>query len=418
MIRYLFITAATMLLLSACKHDEILLNKPTNNQDVRSLGGYISNNYDYTLFAAALEYTGLLDTLTHATGPFTVLAPANDAFNAIGIQRPADFLAMDRDSLRFIIASHILPYRVLEEDIPLDELSTPYETLSGTALEAYRVSWPAAYADQSVSKLVSFSGAEIKKTDISEITSPNYSNTELSNGVMHTLNKIIKIYPSSTVQGWLETRPQYSIFVSALKKFNLWNDLSGQGPFTVFAPANDIFEGFGLTADSLAAMDAGRYNGAKLFGSYIMYGKRFLISDYYFFYCTQKQGYYMDTLRNAPGFHRFFMGAAYFFSQDDYLGNIINFGIRNTNVQWTYSVGITAEDKPWGYGRVTQGTSDISVADQMAFLGGNNYFFPVNASWTKGLPTGMDIHSNDNICTNGIVHRFHALTVLPEEAIK
>src|SRR5690606_24401444 len=132
----LLIVLFSLGVIQGCDREDILLNQP--NEEVRSLGGFLANNYEYTLFSAALKYTGLLDTLTHGTGPLTVLAPSDDAFRAIGITRPSDFQRMDKDSLRYVMAYHILPFRLNLSDVPMNQAEVRYETLAGEQLYANR----------------------------------------------------------------------------------------------------------------------------------------------------------------------------------------------------------------------------------------------------------------------------------------
>lgn len=407
-----------LLLSLSCNHEEILLNAP--NEHIRSVGGYLGNNYDYTLFTAALEYTGLLDTLTEGIGPFTVLAPGNDAFTASGIRRPADIQSLDRDSLRRVMAYHIIPMRVMEADIPLNDKSVRYSTLLGEELEAYRIDWQANAINPSLLsqyKLVTFAGVEIKKEGGFEMNSPNYADIELSNGVLHTLAKIMQPHFDETVQDLLASRPEYSIFVAGLKRFGLWDELAGEGTFTVFAPTDQTFQSFGITRDSIDRMDPSRFIGPRLFGAYIIYGKRFLISDHYFYYSMQGQSHYMDTLRGDPDYHRFFMGSASYYTEQDGKGNNIQVMMRRSDHTWAYSLGITDEDKPFGYGRLGGGSgTNLSLADREAFLGDNIAYDFSGTLWTMGLPMGLNIHGNDNLCKNGVLHQFNSLAVLPEEA--
>src|SRR5690606_3013314 len=158
----LLIVLFSLGVIQGCDREDILLNKPS--EEVRSLGGFLANNYEYTLFSAALEYTGLLDTLTSATGPFTVLAPSDNAFHALGITSPSDFLSMNRDSLRYVMAYHILPFRLNLQDIPMDQADVRYETLAGEQLYANRYRFRNDYRRSAISNsvikaiMVAFSG--------------------------------------------------------------------------------------------------------------------------------------------------------------------------------------------------------------------------------------------------------------------
>lgn len=426
MTRYLIIIAVVMLLLNACRHDEILLNKPNNNEALRSVGGYISNNYDYSLLAAALDYTGLLDSLTRGPGPYTLLAPGNEAFQSIGVSSENDIRRLNKDSLRETLLFHILPVRLLQSGIPINQHNTAMPTLEGRELLVSRSLWSSI----STHYLTSFSGAELKKQGDRYLLTPSdpnftmdvpdYPETELTNGVIQRIDRPLRPHFSQTVQEYLSSQPDYSIFVAGLKKFGLWDELSAEGPFTIFAPTDATFIKYGITGDAIDAMDPSAYTGALLFGAYIVYDQQLLISDFDFFFSTREQNIYQDVLRGAPEYFRFLAGPGMTYYPDDYyhFGNTI-FG-RNRKLGWAYSIAISKENKPWGYRRYTVDESEAAV------LGTNDYtppgasdriFYYLNGAFDR-LPMGMDRNRCNNLCSNGVVHPFHALAVLPEEAKK
>lgn len=381
--------------LSACDKPEILLNQP--NENVRSIGGYLSNNFDFSLFAAALEYTGLLDSLTHGAGPYTVLAPWNGAFQDLGISRNADFLAMDRDSLRQVLAYHILPMRL--RDIPPDEIDLRYETLSGDSIYV-----------TSGSGLVYSGAEEIHALSVQNLSfSGNYSKDDLSNGKIIGLVKLMKPFPHLTVQDWLAYRPQHSIFVAGLKKFGLWEELADVGPFTVFAPTNTAMEAAGITEETIASMDVTDYIGARLFGAYISYDRQFFIRDFDFYQTTVAQRYFVHPVRDDE-YNFIFMGQAYF-SMTSYPD--ITYYFRRAGilfVPFEYSIGITKDNVPYGYYHTV-------AEDNERFLGSGTPLIENPLNWLYHINSGVHAYNNDNICNNGIVHQFDAVLVLPEEAL-
>lgn len=82
---------------------------------------------NFRVFVQALEAVGLADTLKE-TGPFTVLAPVDDAF----ARQPKEkleglFRTENRDTLRTILTNHILP-----EKLPSADLKKRDETRSVT----------------------------------------------------------------------------------------------------------------------------------------------------------------------------------------------------------------------------------------------------------------------------------------------
>ncbi|MCW3466381.1 fasciclin domain-containing protein [Chitinophaga nivalis] len=272
-------------LLCSCKHEDLTVPKP--NKHIRPAGDFIKNNYDFRLFYAALEYTGLATEL-NGKGPFTVLAPANQAFNELGVQLPEDFKKMNKDSLRFVMAYHILPMRLFSTDIPANGVDVRYATLAGKQLYAsLAMFFPNNPYPQNY---FTFGGCVLDNRDI-----------VLANGVMHTLKKLQKPFPGVTVQAWLAARPAYSLYVAGLKKFGLWDALAQPGRFTIFAPDNKAFADAGITAADIAALNPASYIGARLFGAYILYDRQYFITDKTIFQIINEESRYTYKLKDDEG---------------------------------------------------------------------------------------------------------------------
>lgn len=271
-----------LLFLNACKNDDLEIVK--ENENLRAGADFIKNNYQLTLFSAAIERAGLTEQL-NGKGPFTFLAPTDDAFNAIGILRPSDFDKMNPDSLKAMVKGHVLDRRVLLQDIPVNGIDIRYPTLAGTQVYTSLASNFKGDVTQVVNKLY-YSGANVIRKDV-----------QLTNGSLQLLNKVIK-YTPGTVQDWLSNRPEYSIFVNGLKKFNLWDKLAAKGPFTVFAPTNAAFIKGGITAAIMETLVPTAYDGNRLFGGYILSDRHFFISDISVFYYFSTQTTYLKELEN------------------------------------------------------------------------------------------------------------------------
>lgn len=260
---------------ASCKHDQLEVYE--ENINYRPAGDFIRNNYDLSMFAAALEKTGLMQEL-NGTGPFTVLAPGNSAFYELGLQRPSDLDRLDRDSLRTMMRYHILNRKLTSAEIPVKVVDARYKTLA-EGKEIY-VSNRTTYGNTGVSY---FNGAAASPVDV-----------VVTNGTIHVLNKVMK-YNEGTVQDWLAHRPEYSLLSAGFKKFGLWELLAEEGPVTVFAPDNAAFEAAGIDADSIARMDTSMFHGLRLFGAYIQRNRNFFISDFIVFRANSNQ-YSLETV--------------------------------------------------------------------------------------------------------------------------
>jgi len=78
----------------------------------------------------------------------------------------------------------------------------------------------------------------------------------LENGVLHRIDRLL-LPPNRTIVESAQALPQTSTLVSAIKAAGLATNLSGAGPFTVFAPVNSAFDALlvelGITLDALLA---------------------------------------------------------------------------------------------------------------------------------------------------------------------
>lgn len=259
LINNFFVYCALLFCLVGCKHPDITLQNP--NDLLRPAAEFAHNNFEFSLFYAAIERAGLADEL-NAKGPLTIFAPGNKAFNEIGIKTPDDFSQMDQESLKYLVRQHVLNQRLYAEDVPVPSLDNKYTSAAGGTL------W--------LARLGIYNGLYINGA----IATTKKTNIRLSNGVFHEIDKVLK-YNNTTVQGWLEKQQQYSILIAGLKKFGLWEQLDKDGQFTLMAPSDDVFEKKGITKAKIESLDASKY-GKRLFGAYL-FSIRFFTTDLNFF---------------------------------------------------------------------------------------------------------------------------------------
>lgn len=252
-IHLLLCVAVLLSVMSGCTKEDYLLYE--ENTEVRSVTGFLKNNFDLSLFYAALEKTNLLDEIDSRT-EMTVFAPDNSAFNALGIYTASDFDKLDADSLRFMLRYHILKEVLIFSDIPDRSVDSEYENLEGIELI--------------VSK------GQINSRIYVNGVATTYRDIQLSNGIVHIISSALK-YKNSTVQEWLAENENYTCFVAGLKKFGLWEQLSDEGPWLVAVVENSVFAGEGITQQDIENMDISQY-GARLFSTYV-FKPRIFLSD-------------------------------------------------------------------------------------------------------------------------------------------
>ena len=184
-------------------------------------------NEDFSTLVTALDAAGLVETL-QGDGPFTVFAPTNDAFAALGEDTVAALLE-DTDTLSEILLYHVVPGKVLAEDVVSLTAAT---TVQGEDV-AISVEDGTVFVNE----------AAVTATDI-----------EGNNGVIHVIDAVI--LPSSIAEEMAaEELPtivdaavvdgNFTTLVSALEAAGLVETLQGEGPFTVFAPTDEAFAALG-----------------------------------------------------------------------------------------------------------------------------------------------------------------------------
>jgi len=203
-------------------------NDDENVEDVSTIVNLAVDSADLTSLVAALERANLVSAL-NGEGPFTVLAPTNDAFAAFLSANNFNSLEdVPVDILTKILLNHVISGSLISTD-----LSTGYaNTLATSAASQTPLS---IYVD--TSNGVRFNGvSSVSAADILAV-----------NGVIHKVDAVIGL---PNIVTFATADPNFSTLVSALTRSDLTTDFVGvlstdaataPAPFTVFAPINDAF---------------------------------------------------------------------------------------------------------------------------------------------------------------------------------
>ena len=203
-------------------------NDDENVQDVSTIVNLAVDSADLTSLVAALDRANLVSAL-NGEGPFTVLAPTNDAFAAF--LSANNFNSLEEvpvDILTKVLLNHVISGSLISTD-----LSTGYaNTLATSAASQTPLS---IYVD--TSNGVRFNGvSSVSAADILAV-----------NGVIHKVDAVIGL---PNIVTFATADPNFSTLVSALTRSDLTTDFVGvlstdsataPAPFTVFAPTNDAF---------------------------------------------------------------------------------------------------------------------------------------------------------------------------------
>jgi transforming growth factor-beta-induced protein len=176
-------------------------------------------NSEFSILVEALMKADLVGAVADKEAELTVFAPTNDAFVALLSDLGANSLDdISVESLTNILLYHVIGSKAMSSDLT----SGYYPTLS-------------TFSGNNISMYVQVDGG----VSINNSIMVTAADVEADNGVIHVVDKVI--LPPSVVNIAIDNA-NFSTLVSAVVKAGLVETLSGEGPFTVFAPTNDAFE--------------------------------------------------------------------------------------------------------------------------------------------------------------------------------
>lgn len=179
----------------------------------------------FKTLVAAVQAAGLVETLK-GDGPFTVFAPTDEAFAKLPKGTIENLLKPENKALlRSILTYHVVPGRVTADQVVT---LTTAKTVNGQLVDI-----------KANSKGVKLDNANVIKTDI--LT---------SNGVIHVIDRVIMPSTKNIVET-ADEAGSFGTLLAAAKAAGLAGVLSGEGPFTVFAPTDEAFEALGSTVNDL-----------------------------------------------------------------------------------------------------------------------------------------------------------------------
>jgi len=169
----------------------------------------------FKTLAAALTAAELVDDL-QGQGPFTVFAPTDEAFAKLPKGTVENLLKPEnKQALIGVLTYHVVPGEVMANKV--------VKLTGATTLNGQRVDIKVADGD------VKVDGANVVQTDIA-----------CSNGVIHVIDAVI-LPATDNIPTIAQNARTFGTLLAAVKAAGLVDVLSGEGPFTVFAPTDDAF---------------------------------------------------------------------------------------------------------------------------------------------------------------------------------
>ena len=192
-------------------------------------------NGNFTTLVAALGAANLASVVADPDGKFTVFAPTDAAFAALGLN-PGNVGAVP--NLADILLYHVISGKEVN--------ATAATAIAGNTVEMGNTD-PMA---------LSLSGTELF-ANLSGISAPN---VDASNGIIHVIDTVLTPpadapSPTETITQIALGNPNFTTLVAALQAASLDDDLNDPaGDFTVFAPTDAAFTALGLNAANVGAV--------------------------------------------------------------------------------------------------------------------------------------------------------------------
>ena len=176
----------------------------------------VVNSDVHTTLEAAVIAAELADDLSGA-GPLTVFAPTDDAFAALPPAFVTGLLANPTGQLADILTYHVLGAQVLASDLSDGQTAT---TLQG----------------EDITVTINGNGVFVNNAQVTvtDIVTPN--------GVVHVIDAVMlpPSFPTTVVDVVVDS-DIHTTLEAAVISAELADDLSAEGPFTLFAPTDEAF---------------------------------------------------------------------------------------------------------------------------------------------------------------------------------
>ena len=209
-----------------------------------------SNNPALSTVVAAVQAAGLVDTL-NGEGPFTIFAPANSAFEAIPAEDLDALLADPMGDLTSILTLHVVAGQRLSS-ADLAEVGS-VATVNGEEITV-AADGDALSVNGGQAKVVCADVPTANATVhiIDGVLLPSAMTPDAAGAALEPSGPACSSIPKrgqGSFAGMADdpaataasNNPELSTLVSAVQAAGLVDTLNGEGPFTIFAPANSAF---------------------------------------------------------------------------------------------------------------------------------------------------------------------------------
>ncbi len=249
--------------MAGCKKDTP--QAPTQVQDGSTIKFVLNDNFTFGVVYSALTFVNLQDSLAKP-GPYTFLAPDNNAYLLLNIQYPVpsyEFQFLLTRNLKSQLQYYILDGKIAFNDIPLVE-NKPYKTHTGGNVYVTK------YLDGN-DTVMTVNGLKLVSKD-----------NQASNGLIQVIPQVMNPEVYLNAVSYLHSDTTLNLFAAALQHAGLDKSLlQGSDVYTLLAPSNTAFQqsaklGLNLgisTLDSILMTDPAKL--AALLKYHIIKGRYF-----------------------------------------------------------------------------------------------------------------------------------------------
>lgn len=182
-----------------------------HSSDKRSIVETAVGAGKFGTLVAAVKAAGLVETLS-GKGPFTVFAPADEAFQRLP-KGTVEALLKDLPKLRSILKYHVVPGELTAEKVVGKK---QIKTVLGQGL-----------------KIRSQDGVRVNKSKVVA------ADILCSNGVIHVIDSVL--LPADDIVDTARKAGSFNTLLKAVEMAGLTDALRSAGPLTVFAPTDEAF---------------------------------------------------------------------------------------------------------------------------------------------------------------------------------
>jgi len=197
--------------------EEMSMSMPeaeTTEEATQSIYEIASGNANFGTLTAAIDAAGLTDALSGDDGTLTVFAPPNSAFDAL----PPELITKLLNPLWQPQLQDVLLYHVLGSEVRSTDL---VDGMSATTLNGEDI-------------IINLDPPRVN-TNSNILVDDGLVDIEATNGVIHAVDAVLTpTSVTSNVVDIIAGNPDLSTLVRAVTAAGLVEDLSGDGPFTIF----------------------------------------------------------------------------------------------------------------------------------------------------------------------------------------